>query len=424
MKQRRITAVSIIIILLLTGCNSYETKTYVLDDNNEESDEYLYNDSDSVYDYYYSINTYGNEELAKSKTACCNPNDEDNGSIIINKYSDGDNKNYITKLDYKSGKTYTSKGKVWQECDTLLGMSPNGSYMVFVRELVDYNYIMVYDYQKDKETIITWYDTKEIPSTLFQLTVCWADKGNRLIYGWKYIGVSKQVVALDDVYDYNNWGYIFEKIYNIYCYDVAKQDDFVVYEFTDWKSNRLIYNYSIQSNDNGYVLIHALDEEKLYLFNLYRPWEKRAIDKMFTYLEHYWLGSSGIYVQLNGYNLMCYNFQLDEWVGENYLVTQEIDHFIVTKKGDAIYFSVRQKPKQYGQQEEKISWNIFRVTNDWEDVECLYRGVKDLIGIELSKDEENLMLEMRDNSYESRRDESMLTRLLFLELKPQFRRVD
>ena len=416
MKQRRVLVVYIIIILLMTGCNSYETKTYVLDDKTGEVDEFPYNNLDSVYDYYYSINTYGNEELAKSKTACSNPNDDDYGSIIINKYSDGDNKNYVTKLDYKSGKTYTTKGKVWQECDTLLGMSPNGSYMVFERKLIDYNYIMVYDYQKQKETIITWYDTKELPPTQFQLTVCWADKGNKLIYGWKYIGESKQVVALDDVYDYNNWGYDFERIYNIYCYDVVKQEGFVVYQLTDWKSNKLIYNYSIQTNDNGYVLIHPLDGGKLYLFNLYKPWEKWDIDKMFTYLEHYWLGPLGIYVQLNGYNLMCYSFERKEWIGQNYLITYEIDHFIVTKKGDAIYYSVRQKQNQYGQQEEKISWSIFRTTNEWNEEECIYQDVKDLIGLELSKDEESLMLELRDYSYESRRDESILTRLLFLEL--------
>ncbi len=409
MKRQRLLAIGIIIALVLTGCSSYETKTYILEDITD-GEVRTHIDIDRIYDYCYNISTYGNEDLAKNRTAWWSPAID--RRIIINQHNNGNNTNYINKVDYEYGFSEPTGEKKWDSYDIPLGISPNGKYMLYERRLSDVRYLILYDYESLDNIIITMIDPKIIPTTLFEPVFCWSKNGNQLVYGWKYHGKAKHILALNGDYYYNDWRYGKESIYSIQCYNVAKKETTKVYELGDWMFHEKVYDYSIQINDNGMALIFSNDDKWLYCFNILKPSQHKIIKKQNSLLEHYWLGEQGIYIQDDYKGIVYYQFDSDKWeLLSSETKDDEIDHFVASKDGNTLYFTVRQKPKTYAEQTDNRVWDVYRYSVDTQDLECMYQGADDVIGLDLSSDENNLMLEMRDYSYHNRYKDSLLTRL-------------
>ena len=408
MKQLR-WLLGILILLLLSSCNKYETKTYVLEDLTEDEETRSYINVDRIYDYCYNVSTYGNEEIAKNKTAWWSPIID--RRIVINQYNAAENANYINKIDYEYGFSDVTKGRKWENYDKPLGVSPNGEYMFYERRLDEVRYLMLYDYMTEKDIMIAMFDNKILPPDLFEPVFSWGMSGGQLIYGWKYSGESKHVVALDTNYYYNNWRYGKERVYSIYCYNVSKQESNKIYEMNDWKFHNMLYNYSIQCSDNGNAMIYSNEDPWLYQFNILDSSKGTVVRKPDSAFETYWLGNKGIYVQDDRQGIKVYKFEDYNWTTIASGISDEIDHLITTKDGNVLYFSLRQKHEAYADYSDNNVWDIFRYRVDKNELECMYQGADDVIGLELSRSENNLMLEMRDYSYKKRYKDSLLTRI-------------
>lgn len=400
----------LISVVLLSGCSSYETKTYVLEDTPKEEESLSYMNLDRIYDYCYNISTYGNEDLAESKSAWWSGVID--RRIALNQYNYIYNTNYINIMDYEYGVSEESAKHTWNSYDKPLGMSPDCQYMFYIRDLSDARYLMLYDYWSKEDILIARYDPKIVPEEYFEPAFCWSDNGSQLIYGWKYTGESQHVVALDEDYYYNDWRYSKESVYSIQSYSVAKKVSTPIYELTYWKYHDKIYNYDIQLNSNGYAMIYSKDDRWLYLINTLNLKDQKTINQFNLNCEKFWLGNKGIYAQDTYYNLQIYRIDGNEWELEVDDVHAEVKHLITSKDGNILYFSVRQDHETYADRKDSNGCDIFCYIVDQERLECMYQGAEDLIAIDLSHDEKNLMLEMRDTSYQNRYNNSLITRLL------------
>ena len=409
MKRHRLLSVSIIVILLLTGCNRYEKKTYILDSIAEDEDDQSFINIDRIYDYCYNVSTYGHEELAKSRTAWWSP--KETNRIILNQYNNSENTNYINKVDFMYGFSDTTKGKEWPAYDIPLGVSANGEYMFFERRVSDARYLMLYDYLNNKYTLINRYDPEIIPPSLFEVVFCWSKVGNQLVYGWKYIGEPQHVVALDEDYYYNNWRYGKERVYSIKCYNVVDGESTELLELSDWKFNNKVYNYSLQMNDNGDILLYSKNDEWVYLFNILNPSKQYTINKAVSLYDNYWLGNQGIYVQGKAQQIMMYNLDTSSWITICNDVNGEVGHLAVSKDGSTLYFSSRQMSETYTDPIKTKVWDIVRYSVEKKELKYMYQGAEDVVGMELSSNGENLMVEMRDYSLFSNYKDTFVTRL-------------
>ena len=411
MHSKRLKLVSfwILSVLLFISCKRNESQTYILEDLSEDEETRTYINLDRIYDYCYNINTFGSEELAKRKSAWWSPVVD--RRIIINGYDIGKENTYINKLDYEFGFSDITEGRTWESYDTPLGVSPNGEYMFYQRKLSEVRYLMLYDYMNKTDIMIAKFDNKIIPPSLFEPVFSWGNNGNELVYGWKYIGEMQHVVALDEDYYYNNWRYGKDIVYSIHLYNAAKKVSTKLYEFTYWKFRQELYNYSIQINNNGYALLNSRDDKWMYLFNILDSSEHKTINKPKSLYETCWLGNTGIYIQENNQGIKYYDFESESWSNIVSNISDEIGHLITSKDGNTLYFSVRQESKAYSEYSNTSVWDIFRYQVDKKELECMYQGADDVIGLELNDNEANLMLEMRDYSYQTRYNDSLLTRI-------------
>lgn len=397
-------------VLCLTGCSSYETKTYILEEKPKDEETFSYVNLDKIYDFCYNISTYGNERLAGSKSAWWSSVIDQR--IVINQYNYIYSTNYVNILDYEYGYSVESPKKTWATYDKPLGMSPDCQYMFFIRELSDARYLMLYNYWDREETLIARYDPEIIPKKYFEPVFCWSENGNQLIFGWKYTMEAQHVVALDEVYYYNNWRYGKESVYSIQCYNVTSKRCTPIYELTYWKYHGKIYNYEIQVNSNGYVMIFSKHDKWLYLVNMLNQKEQKTINQFDLSCEMFWLGNKGIYAQKRDYSLQIYPIDGNGWEPLCNDIDNEINHMTMSQDGNILYFSVRNENGTYAERKDSSGWDIFCYIVDKGRLECMYQGADDLIAIDLSHDEKNLMIEMRDTSYQNRYQNSLITRLL------------
>ena len=395
MKRKKLLAISMVVVFLLNGCSSFETKTYILDEISEEEETRSYINIDKIYSYIYNSPDYRDFESLSRRTAWFSP-DEDT-QIIINQYDDANSRNFINKINYDTSKSQRGGSREWQDGDIPHGVSADGNYMFFERRTEDIRYLMLYDYLNDRETVINQVNSKDVPSSLFKVVFCWEKYGNKLVYGWKYTGEPKHVVALDEEYYYNNWRYGKERVYSIKCYDIAKKESTTILESSIWKANNKVYNYSLQINDYGQVMLYSKQDNWLYLFPISNTLELETINKTYTVEENYWLGNKAIYTQDASQRIVKYDLEEQSWDILSSSISDEVDYLTPSKDGNTIYFSIRQKSTTYIGQTDKV-YNIYRYNVEKQELECMYQGAEDVIGLDLSRDGESLMVEMKDMS--------------------------
>ncbi len=417
MKRRRVVAVISLLIIALSGCSSYSTKTYVLEDVSEDHNDLSLN-IDRIYDYCYNTSTYGNEELKTKPSAVWSANET--RRITINEYNNTTDTNDVKNIDYEFGFFMQSESVEWNSYDKPLALSPDGHYMFFERSLQRTRYLLLYNYEDKCISIVDKVESADVPPEMFAVECCWSHNGAEIIYGWKYTGDSQHVVALTGDSDYNNWRYGKEFVYCIKKYRVAKQELSTIYELQDWKFHNIVMDYKMQINSSGYVFICAKEDIWLYLINTKKENDHIVFDKASSSGEgSYWLGEQGIYTQDSSYSIQLYKQDTKAWSTVCDSISDEVDHLVTSQDGNTIYFSIRRHSEPHvdalnNNVWDNSVWDIMRYRVGQKGLEYMYRGANDVIGISLSSNEDNLMLEMRDTSYKVNDKDYYLTKIFIL----------
>lgn len=368
-------------------------------------------DAKKIYRYNYS--TFGNiyQEWNELTVAHWDPNNANN--IIINEYDPTAGTLHVRSVDYRYG--FFDEIIVYEKRDDvfLISCSYDKRYMLLEVRTEKERLIIIYDIETKEYEQIAAVDIERFPTDRFEIESVWIPKTNVVVYGWKfnwyYVQGDKEMQEFQ-VKKGQSMGFPTD-YYELCYYDMGTKKQSVDVIMKHWMEANMLFNYELLTSEDGRIFFYTRNDDENWFEQdsailQYNEDGKVSVvypeinANMFT---NFWFTDTGIYAQSNTGGLYIYDetASTSNWVPVIEDKESTILDLTVSKDGKRIY--VAEASEIIGTLEESIIYryysektNIFVYSTELKKKEYLYKSAGNVVEMELSEDENKLLVEMKE----------------------------
>lgn len=393
----------------LSGCNKdHRVKLIEL---KEEQQEGISVDAKKIYRYDYSTFVSldgGWNDLIVAHWDLRNAN-----NIIINGYDPAAGTLYVRSVDYRYG--FFDEIIVYDKRDDvfLISCSYDKRYMLLEARTDEERIILVYDIETKEYEQIAAVDIDKFPTDRFEIESVWIPKTNVVVFGWKfnwyYIDGNKEMQEFQ-VKKGQTMGFP-TSYYELCYYDVETKKQSVDVIMKSWMEENMLFNYELLVSEDGRIFLYTRnDDENLIKEDSailqYTEDGKLSIDYPeinANKFSNFWFTETGIYAQSNTGGLFLYDEMTSnsKWVPVIEDKESTILDLTVSRDGKTIY--VAEASEIIGALEESIihryyseKTNIFAYSTELKKKEYLYKSAGNVVAMDLSEDQNKLLVEMKE----------------------------